>query len=196
MPSVSFDGINKQIVLSDVGDYTVQDIYSEWKRWVQSGTGAPYAAAFDTTGGDDIGGGTFIGSYFFLRTDNGWTIKLPEASGAVKLTGNLFPRVANAVMFTNPTGSGITVRVLVSTSAQALTVEASSNLTANDVWSEVIETGFSAKDLIRLQAAALAGKLSVSGDTVTIRDVNDTTDRIIATTDVAGQRTAITTNVS
>lgn len=196
MPSVSFDGTNKQIILSDVGDYTVQDIYSEWKRWVQSGVGAPYAAAFDTTGGDDIGGGTFIGSYFFLRTDNGWTIKLPEASGAVKLTGNLFPRVAGAVMFTNPTGSGITVRVLVSTSAQALTVEASSNLTANDVWSEVIETGFSAKDLIRLQAAALAGKLSVSGDTVTIRDVNDTTDRIIATTDVAGQRTAITTNVS
>jgi len=36
----------------------------------------------------------------------------------------------------------------------------------------------------------------VSGDTVTIRDVNDTTDRIVATTDVAGQRTAITTNVS
>lgn len=196
MPSVSFDGTNKQIILSDVGDYTVQDIYSDWKRWVQSGVGAPYAAAFDTTGGDDIGGGTFIGSYFFLRTDNGWTIKLPEASGAVKLTGNLFPRVAGAVMFTNPTGSGITVRVLVSTSAQALTVEASSNLTANDVWSEVIETGFSAKDLIRLQAAALAGKLLVSGDTVTIRDVNDTTDRIVATTDVAGQRTAITTNVS
>lgn len=196
MPSVSFDGTNKQIVLSDVGNYTVQDIYSDWKRWVQSGTGAPYAAAFDTTGGDDIGGGTFIGSYFFLRTDNGWTIKLPEASGAVKLTGNLFPRVAGATMFTNPTGSGITVRVLVSTSAQALTVEASSNLTANDVWSEVIETGFSARDLIRLQAAALAGKLLVSGDTVTIRDVNDTTDRIVATTDSSGQRTAITTNVS
>ena len=84
-----------------------------------------------------------------------------------------------------------------------LTVAVGSGVTPQDkidivsgVWSEAIETGLSAKNLIRLQSAALVGKLSVSGDTVTIRDVNDTTDRIIATTDVAGQRTAITTNVS
>lgn len=141
MPTVSFNGEQRLITLSDVGNYDIQDIYSEWKRWVQSGVGFPYPVAFDTTGGDAIGGGTFIGSYFFLRTDEGWSIKLPEASGAIKITGNLFPRIADAVLFTNPIGQGITARVSVSTSAQALVVEATSNLTADDVWTHTNYSG-------------------------------------------------------
>lgn len=141
MASVSFNGADRLITLSDVGDYDIQDIYSDWKRWVQSGAGALYPPAFDTTGGDEIGQGTFIGAYFFLRTDEGWSIKLPEASGAVRITGNLFPRIAGDILFTNPTGTGITVRVSISTSAQALVVEAKSNLTANAVWSHTNYSG-------------------------------------------------------
>lgn len=185
MPSVSFNGGSKKIILSDVGDYSMPTIYSEWKRWVQSGAGAPYAAAFDTTGGDDIGGSTKIGQYFFLRTDNGWSIKLPEASGAVKITGNLFPRVSGAVMFTNPSSAGITVRVTVSTSAQALLVD-------QNIFDTAVEGDKTLRELMQLMSAALAGKISVSGNQVTIRDVNDTADRIVATTDAKGQRTAVT----
>lgn len=187
MPSISFDGAAKQIILSDVGDYSAQDLYSYWKLWVASGVGTPIEPAFDTTGGDDIGGSTKIGQYFFLRTDNGWSIKLPEASGAVKLTGNLFPRVSGAVMFTNPSSPGITVRVTVSTSAQALLVD-------QNIFDTAIEGSKTFRQLLQVMSASLAGKVSVAGNQVTIRDVNDTADRIVATTDSAGQRTSVTLN--
>jgi len=49
---------------------------------------------------------------------------------------------------------------------------------------------------MRLMRAEAAGKLAVVGDTVTFRDAADTKDRITATVDANGQRTAITTDVS
>ena len=49
---------------------------------------------------------------------------------------------------------------------------------------------------MRLIRAEAAGKLSAVGNTVTIRDAADTKDRITATVDDNGQRTAVTTDVS
>lgn len=59
-----------------------------------------------------------------------------------------------------------------------------------------VETSFTPRQALRLILAALAGKLSISGSTVTIRDVNDSKNRIVATTDADGQRTAVTKDVS
>jgi len=64
---------------------------------------------------------------------------------------------------------------------------------ADAVWAQVIEAGYSADEVLRLVAAANAGKLSgASGSTIRIRDLADTTDRITATVDASGNRTAIT----
>jgi hypothetical protein len=65
---------------------------------------------------------------------------------------------------------------------------------AQEVWNSLsIEGGFSAGELLRIMAAALAGKVSgAAGTTVTIRDVNDTRDRIVATVDANGNRSAVT----
>lgn len=57
---------------------------------------------------------------------------------------------------------------------------------------DAVETGWTLRKIFRLVGASLAGKLSIIGNTVTIRDVTDTKDRITATTDINGQRTAIT----
>lgn len=66
-----------------------------------------------------------------------------------------------------------------------------------DVLDTTVETGFSLKQSLRLILAALSGKLSgAPGTTITIRDVNDTKNRIIATVDADGNRTAVTTDVS
>ncbi len=65
-----------------------------------------------------------------------------------------------------------------------------------NVWEEVIEGTYTAQDVMKLVAAASAGKLAVSGNTVTIRDLSDSLDRITATTDSNGQRTAVTHVVS
>lgn len=60
-----------------------------------------------------------------------------------------------------------------------------------------IETGFTQVQILKVIAAALGGKLSGAGTgTITIRDVNDTVNRIVATTDDDGNRTVVTLDVS
>lgn len=68
---------------------------------------------------------------------------------------------------------------------------------ASNPWTEVIETGLTAAQAMRLITAALAGKISgADGSTVTIRSaVADNADRIIATVDADGNRTAITVDL-
>ena len=62
-----------------------------------------------------------------------------------------------------------------------------------DPWAVTLEGSYTAADLMRLLAAALAGKVSGGGgSTVTFRDMGDTKDRIVATVDTFGNRTAIT----
>jgi hypothetical protein len=64
---------------------------------------------------------------------------------------------------------------------------------ASAVWAELLESGYSAGDIMRVMSAALAGEVSGAGTaTVTIRDIADTTDRIVASVDGTGNRTAVT----
>lgn len=60
-----------------------------------------------------------------------------------------------------------------------------------------IETGYSMRESLRLILSSLVGKLSgAETTTVTIRDVNDTIDRIVATVDANGNRTTVNKDVS
>lgn len=60
-----------------------------------------------------------------------------------------------------------------------------------------VETSFTPRQALRLLLAASAGKLSgAATTTVAIRDVNDTKNRISATVDADGNRTAVSTDVS
>lgn len=56
-----------------------------------------------------------------------------------------------------------------------------------------VETGYTVRQAMRIILAALAGKLSgAAGTTVSIRDVGDTKDRVVALVDADGNRTAVT----
>lgn len=60
-----------------------------------------------------------------------------------------------------------------------------------------IETGYTLRESLRLILAALAGKVSGAGTTtITIRDVNDAVDRIVATVDANGNRSVVTKDVT
>lgn len=64
---------------------------------------------------------------------------------------------------------------------------------ASAVWAELLESGYSAGDIMRVMSSALAGEVSGAGTaTVTIRDIADTTNRIVASVDGTGNRTAVT----
>jgi hypothetical protein len=65
-------------------------------------------------------------------------------------------------------------------------------VTAEGVWTYDIESPYTATDLLRLMAAALAGKSSGGGTgTITFRDLQDTVDRLVANVDGSGNRTAV-----
>ncbi len=60
-----------------------------------------------------------------------------------------------------------------------------------------IETSLTPRQGLRLMVAALAGKLSgAATTTVTIRDTTDSKNRLVATVDSAGNRSAITTDLT
>ncbi len=60
-----------------------------------------------------------------------------------------------------------------------------------------IETNRTVRQGLRLMLAALAGKLSgAATTTVTIRDTNDSKDRVVATVDSSGNRSAVTLDAS
>lgn len=61
-----------------------------------------------------------------------------------------------------------------------------------------VETGLTVRQALRLALAALAGKLSITGSTVTIRNaVADSKDRITVTVNTTtGARTAVTTDLT
>jgi len=67
---------------------------------------------------------------------------------------------------------------------------------ASAVWGEVLEAGYSAQEIMRVMSAALGGEVSGAGTaTVTIRDIGDTANRIVASVDGTGNRTAVTLDV-
>lgn len=60
-----------------------------------------------------------------------------------------------------------------------------------------IETGYTLREALRLVLSSLAGKISGAGtSTITIRNVTDDKNRIVATVDSNGNRTSITYDVS
>lgn len=67
---------------------------------------------------------------------------------------------------------------------------------ATEIFGTAVEGSETLRQSLRLMRAEAAGKLLVSGNTVTIRDAADSKDRITATVDSNGQRTAITVDVT
>jgi len=64
---------------------------------------------------------------------------------------------------------------------------------AGNPWTEIIESGYSAAEILRIVAASLAGKVS-GADTasITFKGLDGTTDRISATVDTNGNRLTVT----
>lgn len=77
------------------------------------------------------------------------------------------------------------------------TVSSRSTLTAANVWAYIIEGSLTAQNVMRLIFASVVNKLSgAATTTVKIRDLADTKDRITATVDADGNRTAVTVDAT
>jgi hypothetical protein len=124
-----------------------------------------------------------------------------SGSGAIAVTnalcGAIFSVTAARACSISGTGSTLTALGNMEASAGGATPLSPEGLAASLLDNEDIETGYSMRESLRLILSSLAGKLSGSpGTTITIRDINDTVDRIVATVDANGNRTAVTKDVS
>lgn len=98
MPTLTFDGPNKSITIGYDGpitEVTAEYIYSRWKDWVAQGN-AQYEPAFnESVGGNELGGGTSLAGYFFIRNDIGWNLTHAENDYEIRLSGDFYPADAN-----------------------------------------------------------------------------------------------------
>lgn len=95
----------------------------------------------------------------------------------------------NAEAFFDGTGYAGTNNVI----PTVTTVNGLSSATIDAILDEVVEGSTTMRQMLRLLAAAVAGKSSGGGTaTITFRDIGDTKDRIVATIDANRNRTAIT----
>jgi len=203
----TFDGSNLLIVLdASIAEVDAKaDLYSAWKAWLKVGANAKYSLAFDTVGGDSTTAAGAVSPFFFLRNDLGWRIRPAEEDANVTIVGNLYGRDPALPVFV-PTSGAYTVLIAVDRDASSVveTVTSGSGVTeqdkidiANLTWAEVIDGAYTSEQLMRVLAAAMAGKLSGSpGPTITIRDISDTKDRIVATVDEESNRTEIVLDVT
>lgn len=64
---------------------------------------------------------------------------------------------------------------------------------ATAIWEEPLETTYTAEQVMKIMASALAGKVSGAGSgTETFKGLDGSTDRIVSTVDSSGNRTAVT----
>ena len=129
--SYTFDGLNKLIILDPgVTSFSVSDIYSRWKEWVQLSDNAKYEIAFSTSvGGNPLGNGLLLGAYYFIT--NGWLIRPQEANHTLDIDGNLFPIPDTADIFAQTIGN---FNVSIRSQFSSLTQQANPTAIAQEVW--------------------------------------------------------------
>jgi hypothetical protein len=99
------------------------------------------------------------------------------------------------------TGEGTLTPTLQNREVVKVTIDAGSRPSAFDIAQELLGSSadgtLTVGQAFKIMLAALAGKVSGAGtSTIVFRDVNDTKDRITATVDANGNRTAVTKDVS
>lgn len=136
------------------------------------------------------GAASFSGNVIAALAASGTTAGVAAFSGAVTAIGHMSGSFSASASFTATrygTGS------LSGSFAPAITLEAAS-FSSYLLDEEDIETGLTFREALRVVLAATGGKVSGGGTTtITFRNaVADNTDRIVATVDSNGNRSAIT----
>ena len=127
----------------------------------------------------------------------GWAKAQETAGGAGSIPAAHVTGLKNRPMTTSGTGTIITAYPR-ARARPTLTVSIGSRPSADDIAQAVwgmengIETGWTPRQIMRIVAAVLAGRVSGAGSNAPVfRDVTDTKPRVSATTDASGNRLAV-----
>ena len=119
---------------------------------------------------------------------SGASVDIIDTAGS---TGNIFLAPDHVVAYA--TGSGVTAQDITDIAAATAAAVPSASTIATTTVGTAIDGTTTLAESIRLHNSVLAGKVSGAGTgTETFRDLADTKDRVVATVDTDGNRTAIT----
>lgn len=179
----------------------MQDLINAIRDAEETEEGIQYAPiAVKATGKFDLGE---VISDISITLSPEWQIKYPDgAYQAVMLGGQVIGGVGGIPVAYS---AGVNVRQLQSSAGVIATVTSGSGLDAGQdtkltrihTLLDSIEGSLDHQEAMRLLLAAMAAKLSgADGTTVRVRDTLDSKDRIVATVDEHGNRTAVTLDAS
>ncbi len=141
MSKVTFDGINRLIVVNDneTSINVSTDIYSDWKEWVLQSDNFKYPIAISAIGGDPIGSGQFLGTTFFL--ENGWKIRPYEGNHNLTISGNLYTRDESSPFVSTIGSYNVLISMKVSNLIDTISTGGSSftlDQIADAIWNKLI----------------------------------------------------------
>jgi hypothetical protein len=110
----------------------------------------------------------------------------------VGIVGADFAWASDAVTLTQDQVMAVQDAVMAWASGAVTVSSGGTGASAADIWAYEIAPGFTAERLLRIVAAAVAGKVSGAPSSPVFRDVGDTQDMIIGVADSSGNRTSAT----
>jgi len=135
--SISFDGVNKLAILStNTTSLTVSELWSRWVDWLGESDNGKYPIALSQLGGDEIGGGRYLGLTFFL--ENGWKIRPYEGDHLLTISGNLYSRDGSSPIAQTVGTFNVTVNMSTSNLVDAISTSgATPESIADEVWNRL-----------------------------------------------------------
>ncbi len=179
----------------EIRTYDEYDFMRELADWMDNEAGIPAPNAFNHNTESTLAGVTYSRQFELLSP---YTIQFGTGTYQVKLNGGTNNNLVDKL---RPNG----VSLIPANSAGKQTVSSGSGLDTDQntklnrihALLDTIEGTLDHQEVMRLLLAAAANKLSgADGTSVTIRDLADTKNRISATVDQYGNRTAVTVDAS
>lgn len=208
--AITFDHSQYLINITSPQDtLTCQDLINAIREEEASASGIRYPQIAKASGKEELGAGVDVGITVELVSP--WQVKFWAGNYIAKIAGgNLVGGLGGDPVAYS---AGVQVLLVMSAASTTVTVSTGSGLSTEEhdklmalpsavsiaaaVWDFVVETTYSASNLLRLFAAVLTGKVSGAGTgTETFKGLDDSTDRVISTVDDDGNRTQVTRNVS
>jgi len=175
-------GLVVQLLADLIGSGEISD--ADLKAFLQ-------AVASLTGSGVAAGTRTGIGALISALTGDG-TAETSTATGTGELDADLV--VTGTGLTTGNVGAAVWAALAAANNVTGTMGEKLNDAgSGSNPWTEVIESGFTAAEILRILAAVLAGKVSGAGlGTETFVGIDGTTDRVVSTVDSNGNRTSVT----
>lgn len=175
-------GLVVQLLADLIGSGEISD--ADLKAFLQ-------AVASLTGSGVAAGTRTGIGALISALTGDG-TAETSVATGTGELDADLV--VTGTGLTTGNVGAAVWAALAAANNVSGTMGEKLNDAgSGSNPWTEVIESGFTAAEILRILAAVLAGKVSGAGSgTETFVGIDGTTDRVVSTVDTSGNRTSVT----